>query len=298
MKLYLPLCIILFLITSFGYAQTDPLFDRLRAINYGRTTYYNIDGINISSESLNEEYNEKSLKKAFRKYKIKKNDTKISTSQIDLEHLFVRQDDTISNKLTENISNYFIKKTNGKLEVIWFMGLNYKSDKNFEQKMIQYILADKIPKSCFSPLDVDKLNFVGREVTLGGDCRWTHLNRVLCPYYGQISWSIHKDKENATTHLADQLEKIKIRKGGKIISSEEVDIIFEKIPTKAKKIIYDFTGVNSILAGMTGGKTLTAYYLVQKVRGQYISVIMSFWNNDNINPSGLPALLEEFMRLE
>ena len=62
--------------------------------------------------------------------------------------------------------------------------------------------------------------------------------------------------------------------------------------------MYDITGINSLLAGMSGGKTLTAYYVAEKVRDNYVSCVLSFWNNDEIKESGLPLLLEQVMKLQ
>ncbi len=74
-------------------------------------------------------------------------------------------------------------------------------------------------------------------------------------------------------------------------------MIFEGKETNAKSGAYDFTGVNSILAGRSGAKTLTIYYIAEEVRRRFINCVLSFWNNDEINESGLPALLEEVMSL-
>ena len=64
-------------------------------------------------------------------------------------------------------------------------------------------------------------------------------------------------------------------------------------------MVYDFTGVKSMLTGMSGGKTLTIYYVAEKVRGNYMNCVMSFWNNDVINPeTNLPPLLDEVMKLK
>jgi hypothetical protein len=50
---------------------------------------------------------------------------------------------------------------------------------------------------------------------------------------------------------------------------------------------------------LAGGKSLTVYYVAEKVRGNYLSCIMSFWDNDEINPeTQLPPLLEKVMKLE
>jgi len=54
-----------------------------------------------------------------------------------------------------------------------------------------------------------------------------------------------------------------------------------------------------MLTGMSGGKTLTIYYVAEKVRGNYMNCVMSFWNNDVINPeTNLPPLLDEVMKLK
>ena len=53
------------------------------------------------------------------------------------------------------------------------------------------------------------------------------------------------------------------------------------------------------LAGMSGGKSLNIYYVAENVRDKNISCVMSFWNNDDINPeTKLPALLEKIIILK
>jgi archaellum component FlaF (FlaF/FlaG flagellin family) len=113
-----------------------------------------------------------------------------------------------------------------------------------------------------------------------------------------MNWSVHKSYESAKNSVDNQFSVTKSRKGGKVISEEEVDVIFEGTETKAKKVIYDFTGVKSLLAGMSGGKTLTIYYVACEVRGNYVSCCMSFWDNDTITENGLAPLLEEVMQLK
>ena len=53
-----------------------------------------------------------------------------------------------------------------------------------------------------------------------------------------------------------------------------------------------------MLVGMSGGKTLTIYYVASKVRENYVSCYMIFWNNDTITENGLAPLLEKVMQLE
>lgn len=110
--------------------------------------------------------------------------------------------------------------------------------------------------------------------------------------------SVHKEFKSAKNAIENQLEITKHRKGGTVISEEIVNIEFEGVVTTAKKVIYDFKGVTSVLVGMTGGKTLTIYYIAEKVRGNYLSCVLSYWNNDVITETGLPPLLNEVMKLK
>ncbi|WP_255405149.1 hypothetical protein [Tenacibaculum sp. MAR_2010_89] len=43
---------------------------------------------------------------------------------------------------------------------------------------------------------------------------------------------------------------------------------------------------------------MTFYYVSTKVRDNYVSCLLSFWNNDTITKNGLAPLLEEVMKLK
>ncbi|SEM18051.1 hypothetical protein SAMN04487910_4343 [Aquimarina amphilecti] len=287
---------LLLIVSQISFAQNEELFNRLRAINNGTTTFYNVDGVDFSKQTISSEFNEKYLKKAYRKYKIKKKDHKETDKELSFENYKVIKREELGNGLVSISVHYFVKNKDNRISIFWF-GYYDKSNPVFERKMIDLILNDAIPKSSFCSKKTDIVNFAGREIKLGGNCNWMNINNVQCPYYGQMSWSVHKTKESADASIQNQLKATKSQNGGKVISEEEIAIVFEGVSTKAKKVYYDFTGVTSLLASMSGGKNLTIYYVSEKVRDNYVSCILSFWNNDNINPSGLPPLLEEVMKI-
>ncbi|MEQ3657086.1 MAG: hypothetical protein ABNH00_14560 [Dokdonia sp.] len=293
-----PILILLFLILSQNvFAQEEALLERLRAIHNSGTTFYNIDGIDFTSQTISTAFNEKNLKKVYRQNKVKKKEVKYTDDQLEFEHYKVVKREEFENGLVAISVKYFVKNEKGRITTLWFT--YYDQDKPaFEREIIALIIKDKIPKSCFASLSTTQVDFVGRELTLGGNCAWMNVNNIQCPRYGQINWSIHASKESAQRSLQNQLRATKIKNGGEVIAQEEVDIIFEDLPTKALKVTYDLTGATSLLASMSGGKSLTIYYVSQKVRDQHVSCVLSFWNNDNINPSGLPPLLEEVMRID
>jgi hypothetical protein len=288
---------LLFFVFAISFAQNDSIYNRLQAINTNAFIFYNIDGYTITSETLNYPFNEKSLKKVYRKYSIKKDEKKTKNEQLPFNNYYVTNDQEISENLFQNNSYYFIENLEKRITIIQFSSIN-KRNKEFEQIIVRPIIENTIPSENYASMTIDSINFAGRKIKLDTGCNWTNVNTVQCPYYGAMNWSVHKDLEDAKNTVEQQFEITKLKKSGKVISEETVDIEFEGTETKARKVVYDFTGMTSVLASLSGGKTLTIYYVATKVRGNYVSCVLSFWNNDTITENGLAPLLEKVMKLK
>ncbi|VXC59298.1 MULTISPECIES: hypothetical protein [Chryseobacterium] len=286
------------LIFSVCFSQENNVLERLSALNNNGKIWYNIDGYSITSEKFNNSFDEKGLKKVFRKHQITDSDAKTKDDQIKFNNLFISKQQKIADNNFQTNNYYFIENPDKTVSVIWFIK-NGKTDKETEEKMVNLIIENKIPEENFVPMKITSINFAGRKIELGNSCYWTFLNTVQCPYLGEMNWSVHRDLESAKEAIENQLNITKSKKGGKVASEEIVDVEFEGVQTKAKKVIYDFTGIASALPGMSGGKNLTVYYVAENVRNKNVSCVMSFWNNDQINPeTKLPPLLEKIMKLK
>lgn len=285
-------------IFSVCFSQENNVLERLSALNNNGKIWYNIDGYSITSEKFNNTFDEKGLKKVFRKHQITDSDVKTKDDQIKFNNLFISKQQKITDNNFQTNNYYFVENPDKTVSVIWFIK-NGKTDKETEEKMVNLIIENKIPEENFVPMKITSINFAGRKIELGNSCYWTFLNTVQCPYLGEMNWSVHRNLESAKEAIENQLNITKSKKGGKVASEEIVDVEFEGVQTKAKKVIYDFTGVASALAGMSGGKNLTVYYVAENVRNKNVSCVMSFWNNDQINPeTKLPPLLEKIMKLK
>jgi len=289
--------IFLSLFASSLYSQNMELFKRLQAINTNKVVFYDIDGYKITSEVLKYNFSDVGLKKSYVSYAIKEKDIKVKLTGLKFKGYNITSSEKITVKLSQNNSYYFIKNKSKKITVIQFSSIN-KNDKIFEKKIVNLILKNSIPKTCFANLDIDSLNFVGRKLKLKDNCNWQTVNSVQCPFYGQISWSIHKDHQDATSAIEHQLEITKSKGLGEVVSEETIAVEFEGITTKAKRVIFEFKGAALVATSISGGKTLTIYYIAEKVRGNYVSCVLSHWNNDFINKSGLPTFLEQVLVLK
>lgn len=293
------LLVIFFIIAghSFLYTQqNDSLFSRLQAISNNGLDFFNVDGIEITSQNINSAFSKKNILKKFKRFSIKENDLNLADSSIPGQNYYVSKSEEILPGTVQHSSYYFIENKIGGITAITFSAIN-KDDKEFERNFADLLLNDKIPKSVYTAAEIDSINFSGRKIYLGRSCHWMGINNVQCPYYGQMNWSVHKTPEDASANTTNQYNVIKAKRGGKIISEELVDVIFEGTPVKAKKAVYDFKGISSLLVGMSGGKTLTIYFVAAPARQNFVSCVMSFWNNDSINQGGLPPLLEKVMTL-
>lgn len=290
--------LILALASIFSYGQeNDDFSKRLKAINFQSVIYYNVDGVDFSSQIFNTEFSEKALKKLYKIYSIKESDIKTKDEILQNNNLVITKFENVVENIYHISSYYFVENKNKSVSVFWFDYYG-KQNKEFERKYVNLILNNEIPIEVFEPMTIESINFAGRKLELGNSCYWTNINTVQCPYYGEMNWSVHKTLESAKNSIDTQYYITKNKKGGKVLSEEEVEVIFEGTETKAKKVIYDFTGVKSLLSGMSGGKTLTIYYVACKVRENYVSCCMSFWNNDTITESGLAPLLDKVMKLK
>jgi hypothetical protein len=289
--------VIFCLVCTLSFGQNEALLDRLQAIRNNNMIFCNVDGYQITSETFNREFTEKGLKKVFRKYSIDRETPKIKDEQLPYNNLYVTTDEVRAEGIVQNNAFYFIEIDKNQLRVIQFIAIN-KRNKSFEQAMVSLLMEDGIPEENFAATTIDTINFAGRDIQLSSNCYWTGVNTVQCPYLGEMNWSVHKDLKDAQNSVAQQYAITASKKNGKILSEEQVSLIFEGTETAAKKIIYDFKGVSSLLASMSGGKTLTVFYVAAPVRGNYVSCVLSFWNNDSITKTGLVPLLDEVMQLK
>jgi hypothetical protein len=299
-KNYLTILLLCWSVIVFGQnVQTDnDLFFRLQAISNRDVDFFNIDGIEITSQEVNAEFTTKNISKKFRQLSVKAKELTDADSMLGYKNFYVFKSIEKPQGIHNNMSYYFIESGENKIIGITFTAIN-KMDKEFERKFVELIKNKAIPKSLYTLPQIDSINFAGRKIYLGGGaCRWMGVNNVQCPYYGQMDWSVHKDLNDAEQVVDNRFISIEKSGKGKIISNTMEDVIFEGVETKARKVVFDFTGIRSVLLSLEGGKTLTIYFIACPVRNNYVSCVMSFWNNDQINPSGLPPLLEEVMQLK
>jgi len=251
---------LLLLLNIPGSGQPNDLFTRLRAISGNGVDFYNVDGIEITSQSFNNEFSEKAILKQFKRYSIKESDLRSKDDSLPFNNYYISKMEETTPGLRQATSYYFIENRDKTWTAITFVLIN-KTDRPFEREFAELVCNKQIPKNIFSPLATDSIDFAGRALALNNSCKWMGINNVQCSGYGQMNWSVHKDLQDAQRAADGQLMINKALKGVRVAEEKEVAVLFEGKETSARKVTFDFTGIRSVMIRASGGKTLTVYYV-------------------------------------
>ncbi|NDV60422.1 hypothetical protein [Bacteroides sp. 519] len=144
-----------------------------------------------------------------------------------------------------------------------------------KNKLLPYIIDSKTEKS---------FSFIGRKITPKED--WEMINPHAVSGDGvQIRWSEFNTLKDAELDIQNRiiLDKSEMR----VLMEENINVTFEVMATKANRIVYN-DGASHY--------PLIAYYVVQKVRGKYVSCIMSNYGH-NKDDYYLNSILEQVMSI-
>lgn len=149
MKINFWLLLLLSLLNTNLLAQVDDsLFTRLQAISNNGVDFFNVDGIEITSQNMPGEFSKKNILKKYKRYNIKESDLVVSDSILGGQNYVVSKSEEIITGTVQYTSYYFIENNTGGFTAITFGGF-HPGDKDFERNLTQLILNKKIPSSLF-----------------------------------------------------------------------------------------------------------------------------------------------------
>lgn len=292
------LFLFLFLILPFSLTGQKDEFDDLQAIKNQNKIFYNLGAYSITTETFSSPFTIKKLKPILRKYEIrlKKKTVLVSDSLVKTSNFRFIQS-TNEGKYTSKYAVYAVDN-NRRTSIISFAKIG-NFDDNLMSSFVNRFVNDEFPEYIYVRPKIDSIKFVNRYIKLGPGCQWMGVRNVQCPYNGQMDWTLHNSlketREFNTMRSSMALSQNKL----KLVSKDSVDITFEGKNTIAERYVMDVKGLNSLLLNLqSGAKELIVYYISEEIGGKYVSCILSHWNNDRVQPHGLPALLGEVMRLK
>ena len=230
----------------------------------------------------------KDIAKVKKKYKIQNIQAEYSDDQIGIQNAIIEYQSSLANNPEVILNEVFflLQKAENEMTIIHFNTLNQR-DIILEQDFVKAYLNDSLTDYISKDWNVETVSFAGKTIQLGNACGWRSPHNLYCKG-GQISWSEFSSYETANLDL-DARIAANNSPDYSILSEEDIDILFDGIPTVAYRIAY--------LSEKDYYRTpLIVYYVVTELRGRYISCTMSNYGY-NRNDYELSPLLEQFMSI-
>lgn len=286
---------ILYILFSLPTYSQENILSEMQGLSYKDGLIFEVEGYNIIIEKNEAKLDEKDIKKIKKKYELKEIVSESPDKNIKWQNYVIE-----SKKYDKNVPEvidyqlcYLIPETDNTMTVVLFESPNRK-DTVVEQAFMNAFFNRQLNKYIIDSWSANEIDFAGRKIPLGDICSWISPYNVHCPSFGQISWSVFKTLEDA--RINNEAHLLTNNKSGmyKVLKQENVNIIFEGIPTECKRVIYKINKSKVLLGGRN---ELAVYYIVQKIRGKYISCVLSHYIEDKKNYR-LAPLLEEVMSID
>jgi hypothetical protein len=247
--------------------------------------YFEISGYDISISRLKGKITEKKTIDAFKKkQKINTVQAEYSDSQLGIPNLIIETESPLESNPEIRYDQIYclFQKTENEIAFITLQTLNQR-DIFLEQSFVKSCLDGSLNPYISDNWIADSISFAGRTIHLGNDCEWQGPHNLFGKG-GQISWSEFSSLESADMDLDIHIAANKM-KDFEILEEEDLEVVFEEIPTLAYRVVYK---------QKKEYQPLIVYYISQEVRDRYVSCILSNYGY-NRNDYELAPLLREVM---
>lgn len=286
---------LLLLFFSHALCSQNNILSGMQGLSLEDIVSFEIQGYNITITKEEIGLNKKGIEKIKKEYGFNNAAHEYTDNKLKWQNRVIEKTESLPKRpgITDYKLCYLLPETDNKMITILFHSVNQK-DTLLEQSFLNAFFDRSIVNYVSDNWIAEKIDFVGREITLGNACEWVAPHNVHCPAFGQISWSVFRNKYQADLYKDAQILLNKYNKQYKQIKEDTADVIFEGYQCKAKRIIYQINKSKLFL----GGRNLIAvYYLSEKIRGKFISCVLTHYIEYK-DDYRLPPLIEEIMKLK
>jgi len=233
--------------------------------------------------------NEKTIKDIKKKYEIGNILAEYPSSKLEISNKVIEADLIPKDRpgIKANQICYIVEDKKDKLSVIYLYTYNQRNTV-LEEDIVKAYLTDGL-NQYIQNWDTENISFISRKVELGNACKWMSPHNIHCKG-GQLSWSEFPSFLEANLDINNRINANAVNKDITVLMEEDIDIIFEDIPSLAHRVVYRHKSKNGY------SNPLIVYYIVQEVRGQYVSCVLSNYGY-NRNDYELSPLLQQFMNI-
>jgi hypothetical protein len=274
------------------FGQTTDRFRNFHGLRdpYGRGEFFEAEGYDIFTQSLDIGLDEKGISKIKKKFSLK--GVQLTTDSIlNIKALIGSKE---LNGVIAKSALYLIPVEHDQTTVIGFARVKTR-DVSLERDFVNSFVSLNIPNFVYTKSEIDSIDFAGRTIQLGPICHWMAPHNIQCPDKGQMNWAIFDNLTQAEEYRDSRLEMAKRKTLTNIKDERWITIKFEGHETKALRTRVKIQLPKLI---MGGSNVLVVYYVTGQVRGKYVTCILSHYTDDvNVNEKSLPPLLSEVIEL-
>jgi len=287
------LILLLFLLPFISFSQNN-ILSGMQGLSLKEIVYFELKGYDITIAKEEARLDKKGIDYIKKEYGLKHITNEYSDKNIVWQNRVI--ENIHSPKKMPGITDYqlcyLLPETDSRMIVIRFHTVNQR-DTLLERAFLNAFFDRSVVKYTSDNWTAEKVDFAGREITLGNACEWVAPHNVHCPAFGQISWSEFNTRHEAETNMQAQILLNKYNGQYKQIKEEDVNVVFEGTSCRATRIIYEIKKPKLLL----GGRNLIAvYYVAEKVRSNFLSCVLIHYIEYK-DDYRLPSLIEEVMML-
>lgn len=286
---------VLLIIWSSTLIGQNEILDKMQGLSLDGDMVFSIEGYMMTIQREKGSINKNGIQKIKKKYKLNNIVSEYRDQSIKWEN-WVIENKTFVKSLPEVEGFqkcYLIPQSDDRMMFVTMHSASGR-DTVLENAFMDAVFSRQLAQYTTDSWVAEKIDFAGREIALGDVCQWVSPHNVHCASFGQMAWSIFKTEKEALLSTQIQIANNNTSGRYKIIKEEDIDLIFEGIPTKAKRITYKIN-TSKLLSG--GRNVIAVYYITQKVRGQFLSCVLTQYIEVK-NDYSLPMLLQEVMSFE
>ncbi|WP_146212661.1 hypothetical protein [Dysgonomonas alginatilytica] len=288
------ICFLLLLIPLMGYSQKDILSD-MQGLSLKGDMIFELEGYIMTIQKEKASLDKKGIQKIKKKYNLENIEREYSDKNIKWENWVIESSTTVKGlpEVKGFQRCYLLPETDNRMMVVLLQSANGR-DTLVEKAFMDAVFSRQLAQYTMDSWVAEKIDFAGREIMLGDVCQWVSPQNVHCASFGQMGWSVFKTQKEAELNTLIQIANNNNSGRYKIMNEENLNVIFEGVPTLAKRITYKIN-TSKLLSG--GRNVLAVYYITQKVRGKYLSCVLTHYVEVKDNYS-LPLLLKEVMSIK
>ena len=273
----------------------ENILNQMQGLSLKGDMVFAVEGYMMTIQKENGSLGKKGIQKIKNKYNLKDIISEYSDKNLKWENWVIENKTKIKGLPdVEGFQKcYLLPQSNDRMMVVLLQSASGR-DSIIEKAFMEALFSRKLSNYTTDNWTAEKVDFAGREITLGDVCQWVSPQNVHCASFGQMAWSIFKTEKEADINTKILIATNNNSGRYKIIKEESIEILFENIPTQAKRYTYKIN-TSKLLSG--GRNTLIVYYVTQKVRDQYLSCIMTQYLEKKDDYS-LPMLLQEVMSID